>query len=65
MRQQSAETWRARWQRDTLLDAMDACDYLQYAVDILEPQEISGSMLQKERYNLNAMAHDSTIRLIR
>ena len=33
--------------RDGLLDTMGKCSYLQYAVDVLEPQEISGSMLQK------------------
>jgi ribonuclease H2 subunit A len=51
--------------RDKLLDVMDATDYLHYGVDVLEPDVISAWMLQKERYNLNAMSHDSTIGLIR
>lgn len=51
--------------RSTLLKIMDDCEYMHWAVDILQPYIISGQMLQQERYNLNAISHDSAIGLIR
>lgn len=51
--------------RDELLDVMDATPYLHWDVDILTPEFISEKMLQRDRYSLNAMSHDSAIGLIR
>ena len=51
--------------RSKLLKIMDDCEFMHWAVDLLAPELISGSMLQKERYNLNAISHDSAIGLIR
>ena len=51
--------------RSTLLEIMSKCEYMHWAVDSIPPEVISAQMLQKERYNLNAISHDSAIGLIR
>eukprot|EP00123_Amoebidium_parasiticum_P012562 comp21444_c0_seq1/m.29611 comp21444_c0_seq1/g.29611 ORF comp21444_c0_seq1/g.29611 comp21444_c0_seq1/m.29611 type:complete len:347 (-) comp21444_c0_seq1:477-1517(-) len=53
-------------QRDRLYDVIkDNKDYVGYNVHVLSPQEISGAMLRKKKYNLNALSHDTAIGLVR
>eukprot|EP00124_Ichthyophonus_hoferi_P005515 Ihof_evm1s821 gene=Ihof_evmTU1s821 len=53
-------------QRDHLFQVIkDNNDYIGYNVHVLSPQEISGSMLRRKKYNLNAMSYDSAIGLVR
>ncbi|KAI9239818.1 MAG: ribonuclease H-like domain-containing protein [Podila humilis] len=53
-------------ERDNLLDViMSRPDLIGWSVRVLSPMDISNSMLRKEKYNLNALAHDTTIQLIR
>ncbi|KAI7820417.1 ribonuclease H-like domain-containing protein [Gamsiella multidivaricata] len=53
-------------ERDSLLDViMSRPDLIGWSVRVLSPMDISNSMLRKEKYNLNALAHDTTIQLIR
>ncbi|KAF9932708.1 Ribonuclease H2 subunit A [Linnemannia zychae] len=53
-------------ERDNLLDLiMSRPDLIGWRVRVLSPMDISNSMLRKEKYNLNALAHDTTIQLIR
>lgn len=40
-------------------------DWIGWAINALHPKEISASMLRKNKYNLNALAHDTTISLLR
>ncbi|KAI8074319.1 ribonuclease HII-domain-containing protein [Gilbertella persicaria] len=40
-------------------------DWIGWAVYVISPQDISTGMFKKPVYNLNEMAHDATIRLIR
>jgi ribonuclease H2 subunit A len=40
-------------------------DIMGFAYNALSPQDLSAWMLQREKYNLNAIAHDTTISLIR
>jgi ribonuclease H2 subunit A len=52
-------------ERDALFKTILAeKDWIGYAIHSLSPQDISSSMLKKQKYNLNAMAHDTTIELI-
>ncbi|PVU85070.1 hypothetical protein BB559_005536 [Furculomyces boomerangus] len=39
-------------------------EYSGWATQIISPQEISHSMLRRNKYNLNALAHDTTIDII-
>ncbi|KAF9951921.1 DNA replication licensing factor mcm8 [Mortierella alpina] len=53
-------------ERDSLLEViMSRPDLIGWSVRVLSPMDISNSMLRKEKYNLNALAHDTTIQLIR
>lgn len=53
-------------ERDNLLDViMSRPDIIGWSVRVLSPMDISNSMLRKEKYNLNALAHDTTIQLLR
>ncbi|KAF9432817.1 DNA replication licensing factor mcm8 [Entomortierella beljakovae] len=53
-------------ERDNLLNViMSRPDMIGWSVRVLSPMDISNSMLRKEKYNLNALAHDTTIQLIR
>ncbi|KAI9598194.1 ribonuclease H2 subunit A-like protein [Syncephalis fuscata] len=40
-------------------------NYIGWAVTALSPQDISQFMLRRNKYNLNSIAHDTTIQLIR
>ena len=52
-------------QRDQLFeDLKNENDWIGWAVHACSPQDISESMLRRQKYNLNAMAHDTTISLI-
>jgi ribonuclease H2 subunit A len=53
-------------ERDSLFDRiLEESQWMGWAVHALSPQDISESMLRRSKYNLNAMAHDTTIELIR
>ncbi|KAF9577251.1 Ribonuclease H2 subunit A [Lunasporangiospora selenospora] len=53
-------------ERDGLLDViMSRQDLIGWSVRVLSPMDISNSMLRRTKYNLNALAHDTTIQLIR
>lgn len=52
--------------RDKLLTSIQSNnDWLGWAVHVNSPQDISESMLRVSKYNLNALAHDTTIDLIK
>ncbi|XP_030208732.1 ribonuclease H2 subunit A [Gadus morhua] len=42
----------------------DAKDFVGWALQILSPNTISTSMLQRSKYNLNALSHDAAIGLV-
>ncbi|KAI1316076.1 Ribonuclease H2 subunit A [Mortierella claussenii] len=53
-------------ERDNLLEVITSRpDLIGWSVRVLSPMDISNSMLRKDKYNLNALAHDTTIQLIR
>ncbi|KAF9100773.1 Ribonuclease H2 subunit A [Mortierella sp. GBA35] len=53
-------------ERDNLLEViMSRPDLIGWSVRVLSPMDISNSMLRKEKYNLNSLAHDTTIQLIK
>ncbi|KAG0046936.1 Ribonuclease H2 subunit A [Gryganskiella cystojenkinii] len=53
-------------ERDNLLEVIQSRpDLIGWSVRVLSPMDISNSMLRKDKYNLNALAHDTTIQLIR
>ncbi|KAI9142454.1 ribonuclease H-like domain-containing protein [Paraphysoderma sedebokerense] len=53
-------------QRDTMFaEIQNKQEELAYSVRVLSPSDISGWMLRKDKYNLNAIAYDATIQLIR
>lgn len=51
--------------RSKLLKIMCECEYMHWAVDSIPPGVISAQALQRDRYSLNAISHDSAIGLIR
>ncbi|KAJ1959334.1 hypothetical protein GGI12_004388 [Dipsacomyces acuminosporus] len=55
-------------QRDKLFAKLQAPEIRQnagWSIRCLSPQDISQCMLQRSKYNLNALAHDATIQLLR
>ncbi|KAJ1967434.1 hypothetical protein IWQ62_001865 [Dispira parvispora] len=56
-------------QRDQLFDRLNQSDQgkasVGWAVRVLSPQDLSQAMLRRAKYNLNAIAHDTTMALIR
>ena len=40
-------------------------DYIGYCVTVLSPNYLSTSMLGRQKYNLNAISHDTAISLLR
>ncbi|XP_013860398.1 ribonuclease H2 subunit A [Austrofundulus limnaeus] len=52
-------------ERENLFQKLDeAKSYVGWALDVLSPNVISTSMLQRTKYNLNALSHDTAIGLI-
>ncbi|KAI8057880.1 ribonuclease H-like domain-containing protein [Syncephalis plumigaleata] len=52
--------------RDNLLDIIcQNRDYIGWGVRVLSPQDLSQWMLRRNKYNLNSIAHDTTIQLLR
>ncbi|KAJ1917138.1 hypothetical protein IWQ60_007874 [Tieghemiomyces parasiticus] len=54
--------------RDELFDLLQTTEEqrrIGWAVRVLSPQDLSSCMLRRAKYNLNAIAHDTTIALIR
>ncbi|KAG8175984.1 hypothetical protein JTE90_010936 [Oedothorax gibbosus] len=52
--------------RENLFSVIDeAKDFMGWILEIHSPNVISNSMLQRSKYNLNALSHDSAILLIR
>ncbi|KAJ3088898.1 Ribonuclease H2 subunit A [Quaeritorhiza haematococci] len=53
-------------QRSNLFGKLQSLhDWVGWAARVLSPKDISTSMLRKAKYNLNALAHDTTVDLIR
>ncbi|KAJ3141674.1 Ribonuclease H2 subunit A [Geranomyces variabilis] len=53
-------------QRDELFKLMEGHgDWIGWGVHACSPQDISGCMLRRAKHSLNALAHDTTIELIR
>ncbi|XP_064406843.1 ribonuclease H2 subunit A-like isoform X2 [Halichondria panicea] len=53
-------------QRDKLFkDINSSGEYIGWKVEVLSPNHISNSMLQRTKYSLNALSHDAAIGLIR
>lgn len=53
-------------QRESIFEKMnESLHMLGWIVEILSPAYISSSMLQREKYNLNALSHDCAIGLIK
>ncbi|KAI4352903.1 hypothetical protein L6164_007110 [Bauhinia variegata] len=50
--------------REELFQSLKANESIGWAVDILDPREISAKMLKKEKINLNEISHDSAMGLI-
>ncbi|XP_003976099.2 ribonuclease H2 subunit A isoform X1 [Takifugu rubripes] len=52
-------------EREALFEKMDeAKSYVGWALQVLSPNTISNSMLQRTKYNLNALSHDTAIGLV-
>ncbi|TPX52274.1 hypothetical protein SeMB42_g01533 [Synchytrium endobioticum] len=51
-------------QRDALFDALARTAWAGWAVHACSPHDISEAMLRRTKYNLNALAHDTTVKLI-
>nr|XP_023647612.1 ribonuclease H2 subunit A [Paramormyrops kingsleyae] len=52
-------------ERENLFSKIDeAKDFVGWALQILSPNTISNSMLQRVKYNLNALSHDAAIGLV-
>jgi len=52
-------------QRERLLALMHTLDYVRYEIDVISAADISARMLQRNKYSLNALSHDSAIALVR
>ncbi|KAJ2860952.1 hypothetical protein GGH94_005210 [Coemansia aciculifera] len=52
-------------QRDKLFTILQAHPQAGWSIRCISPQDISQCMLRRSKYNLNALAHDATIQLIR
>ncbi|KAJ7974882.1 Ribonuclease [Quillaja saponaria] len=50
--------------REELFENLKANDSIGWAVDVLDPRELSAKMLKKDKINLNEISHDSAIGLI-
>lgn len=52
-------------EREALFEKLDeAKSYIGWALQVLSPNTISTSMLQRTKYNLNALSHDTAIGLV-
>jgi ribonuclease H2 subunit A len=49
--------------RDLLLNVLQNTEFIGWKGYSCSPKEISESMLRKQKYNLNALAHDITIQV--
>lgn len=52
-------------QRSKMFTELTESPHIGYAITSISPQDISSGMLSRSKYNLNEMAHDTTIALIR
>ncbi|KAL1343077.1 hypothetical protein HN51_029521 [Arachis hypogaea] len=50
--------------REELFEALKSNDSLAWAVDVIDPRDLSAKMLQKNKINLNEISHDSAMGLI-
>ncbi|KAH9621333.1 hypothetical protein KSS87_015604 [Heliosperma pusillum] len=50
--------------REELFEALKANDSIGWAVDVIDPRELSAKMLKKNKINLNEISHDSAIGLV-
>ncbi|KAL9235882.1 hypothetical protein vseg_010614 [Gypsophila vaccaria] len=50
--------------RDELFESLKANDSIGWAVDVIDPRDLSSKMLKKSKINLNEISHDSAIGLV-
>ncbi|KAL3652007.1 hypothetical protein CASFOL_001688 [Castilleja foliolosa] len=50
--------------REELFESLKADESIGWAVDVIDPKELSSKMLKKSKINLNEISHDSAIGLI-
>ncbi|XP_074310795.1 ribonuclease H2 subunit A [Silene latifolia] len=50
--------------REELFEALKVNDSIGWAVDVIDPRELSAKMLKKNKINLNEISHDSAIGLV-
>ncbi|XP_052185036.1 ribonuclease H2 subunit A [Diospyros lotus] len=50
--------------REELFENLKADDSIGWAVDVIDPRELSAKMLKKSKINLNEISHDSAIGLV-
>ncbi|XP_057859776.1 ribonuclease H2 subunit A isoform X2 [Cryptomeria japonica] len=50
--------------REELFESIKADDSMGWAVDIIDPRELSAKMLKKDKINLNTISHDSAMGLV-
>ncbi|MED6193971.1 hypothetical protein PIB30_024150 [Stylosanthes scabra] len=50
--------------REELFESLKSNDSLGWAVDVIDPRDLSAKMLQKNKINLNEISHDSAMGLI-
>lgn len=51
--------------REELFENLKADESIGWAVDVIDPRELSAKMLKKDKINLNEISHDSAIGLIK
>lgn len=51
--------------RERLFADIKASEWLEWAVDSISPVDLSAKMMRRDKYNLNAISHDSAMGLIR
>ncbi|VFQ62847.1 unnamed protein product [Cuscuta campestris] len=51
--------------REELFEDLKTNDSIGWAVDVIDPRELSAKMLKKNKINLNEISHDSAIGLVR
>ncbi|KAI5411744.1 hypothetical protein KIW84_056712, partial [Lathyrus oleraceus] len=50
--------------REELFEALKGNDSIGWAVDVIDPKELSAKMLKKNKINLNEISHDSAMGLV-
>ncbi|GLT72352.1 hypothetical protein SLA2020_442940 [Shorea laevis] len=50
--------------REELFENLKSDESIGWAVDVIDPKELSAKMLKKNKINLNEMSHDSAMGLV-